>query len=585
MIVALLMGLFIMSSRIHIVAATVTIEADGSINPLGAPISTTDNITYTFTADINEPVVVERDNIIIDGASHTLYGGGTFSRGIDLTGRSNVTITGIEIKAFWDGISLWDSSDIKMYGNNITANKANGIHLIYSFNSKIFENNITTNDKGIYLYSSSNNTIYGNNITNHHNDIAVYITNSFNNTLYKNTMNNNGYDLEVHGHILSHFMHSIEVSNLIDKKPIYYIVNQTNLVTTPVTHPQIGYLALINCFNATVENLNLTSNGQGLLLGYTNNSRITGNSITNNYDGVWLYSSFGNTISQNNIALNNYYGVYLNGNSSNNSISGNNITDNGHCIELDEVSDNMISRNNITNSEYGIYSWKSSNCSIYENTLTNNDYGVWLESESSFPNNRFFHNNFVDNYQHVHIYIAGSYISGHNFWDNGFEGNYWSNYTGLDLDPDGIGDSSHVIGANNTDDYPLMGMFSDFNATSEYQIQTVCNSSISNFQFNGTAINFYVTGDNGTAGFCRICIPAALMNETFRVFVNGTEILPSPEPLPCSNSTHSYLYFNYSHSTQEVIIIPEFSSLIILPLFIITTLAAAMMFRRRRLIS
>jgi len=465
MIAAILTGLFVMSFNIQMVVATVTIEADGNITPSGSPISTIDNITYTFTADINEPVVVKRDNIVIDGASHTLYGGGTFSRGIDLSGRSNVTITGIEIKAFWTGISLWDSSDIKVYGNNITANKANGIHLTYSSNNKIFENNITANRHGVSLYWSSNNTIYRNKITDHYGDIAVYITNSFNNTLYENIMNNNDYDLEVHGHTLSHFMHSIDVSNLVDGKPIYYIVNQTNLVITPVTHPQIGYLALISCFNATVENLNLTSNGQGLLLGYTNNSRITDNNITNNFDGVWLYSSFDNTIFQNKIALNSYCGVYFGGNASNNSISGNNITDNGYGIELDEVSNNTISRNSITNCEYGIYSWKSSNCSIYENTFTNNDYGVWLESESPFPNNRFHHNNFLDNYQHVLIYLAGSYISGHNFWDNGFEGNYWSNYTGVDSDHDGIGEPSHVIDGNNTDYYPLMGPFNSFNAS------------------------------------------------------------------------------------------------------------------------
>jgi len=57
-----------------------------------------------------------------------------------------------------------------------------------------------------------------------------------------------------------------------------------------------------------------------------------------------------------------------------------------------------------------------------------------------------------------------------------------------------------------------MGPFSDFNATSRYQVQTVCNSTISDFQFNGTAISFNVCGDNDTSGFCRICIPTTLMN-------------------------------------------------------------------------
>ena len=124
-----------------------------------------------------------------------------------------------------------------------------------------------------------------------------------------------------------------------------------------------------------------------------------------------------------------------------------------------------------------------------------------------------------------------------------------------------------------------MGDFSDFNAASEDDVQTVCNSSISGFQFNGTAIIFNVAGQNGTTGFCRICIPTSLMNETYRVFVNVTEI--SFNVLPCSNSTHSYLYFKYTHPTQEVIITPEFPFFLILPIFMVITLLAVIVYRRK----
>jgi hypothetical protein len=102
---------------------------------------------------------------------------------------------------------------------------------------------------------------------------------------------------------------------------------------------------------------------------------------------------------------------------------------------------------------------------------------------------------------------------------------------------------------------------------------------MSDFQFNSTAIMFNVTGDDGTTGFCRICVPTALMNETYKVFVNGTEV--SCNLLACSNSTHSYLYFNYTHSTQHVIIVPEFLSLLILPLFMIITLLAVIAYGRK----
>jgi len=46
-----------------------------------------------------------------------------------------------------------------------------------------------------------------------------------------------------------------------------------------------------------------------------------------------------------------------------------------------------------------------------------------------------------------------------NAWDNGFQGNYWSNYTGKDNDGDGIGDTPHLIDENNQDNFPLMKVY------------------------------------------------------------------------------------------------------------------------------
>ena len=44
---------------------TIYIKADGSIDPPTAPITTGDNITYTFADNIFDEIVVERSNIII----------------------------------------------------------------------------------------------------------------------------------------------------------------------------------------------------------------------------------------------------------------------------------------------------------------------------------------------------------------------------------------------------------------------------------------------------------------------------------------------------------------------------------------
>ena len=139
---------------------------------------------------------------------------------------------------------------------------------------------------------------------------------------------------------------------------------------------------------------------------------------------------------------------------------------------------------------------------------------------------------------------------------------------------DGIQDNAHVIDENNRDNYPLAGVCHDLNADSGYCVRVISNSSVSALQFNGTAITFNVSGENGAIGFCRIRVPTTLMNGTYHVFVNGIEL---PHILlPFSNSTYSYLYFTCGHSTKEVVIIPEFQLPIILFLFVMSTLIVAM---------
>lgn len=308
--------------------------------------------------------------------------------------------------------------------------------------------------------------------------------------------------------------------------------------------------------------------GYGIYVASKDNN-ISHNVIAHNGFGLTVSGYSGNVISRNNVTGNDHGGIGIFG--SGNNVFENNVERNERGIGIQFASNNTISRNIILNNDWGINVDHSSNNTICQNTITSNAIGIYFLWNAS--ENRFHHNNFIDNTNQVNFWYSYS-----NTWNSSFEGNYWDNYTGLDLDSDGIGDSPHVINVNNTDNYPLMGLFSDFNATSEQHVQTISNSTISNFQFNGTAISFNVYGENDTTGFCRICIPTALMNETYKVFVNGTEV--SYDLLPISNSTHSYLYFTYNHATQEIIIIPELPTNLILPLFIVTILLAALLHRK-----
>jgi parallel beta-helix repeat protein len=276
------------------------------------------------------------------------------------------------------------------------------------------------------------------------------------------------------------------------------------------------------------------------------------------------------------------FGILLN-DSLEDTVSGNNVTANDNGVQLFNSSVNTVSENNIANNTYGIYlEFSSNNNTISGNSVTTNSYdGIYLTSSS---NNIIFHNNFINNTSQAYVYNST------NTWDNDYPsgGNYWSDYKGIDLysgphqnvtGSDGIGDTPYVIDANNTDDYPLMGGFSTFSVAAGVDVQVVSNYTVSDFQFNGTAIMFNVSGANGTTGFCNVCIPTSLLNGTLTVYVNGTQLQYSL--LPTSNSSISYLYFTYGHSTEQVIILPEFLDSLIMAMFMSATLSAIAIHKKK----
>jgi len=468
-------------------SGTIYIRADGSVYPSTAPIQRDGDI-YTFTDNINASLVVERDNIVVDGAGYVLKGGGS-GIGIDLSGRSNVTVKSVKIMAFQYGIYLALSFNNKLLGNNITENKDYAIWSTdanESSNNTIVGNSITNNGGGIITsfwasynnisnnsiiannesgidlrWRSSHNTLCGNNITG--NGFGIWVgESSSNNTLGNNSLSNNKYNFGVTTSVkIEFFMNDIDVSNTVDGKTIYYWINKSDM-TVPL---DAGYVALINCTNITAKSLNLTNNGEGLLAAFTQNATITQNNIANNQDGI-LFSGTSNinisynnitnnmdaiegggqnaSISHNNIRNGIMY-LHLSGSnvsynnitdgtielstSSNNNISHNNIvSDLG--IKLSYSSSyNIIAYNNITNGFEGLSLIYSSNYNnISNNNIANNRYGIALHFDSS--NNRFFHNNFINNTYPVDLFNAGT-----NIWDKGYPygGNYWSTYAGVDL--------------------------------------------------------------------------------------------------------------------------------------------------------
>ncbi len=146
-------------------SGSVFIRSDGSIDPSTAPIQRVGEV-YTLLGSFVGNVTIQKDNGAIDGAGYGVEAtaiGTETTIGIDISFRSNVTITNMQIRGFVNGIHLLNSSNCNLIGNNITEN-IDGIRIDNSTRNNIIGNNITANRHG--THPSQGNTFYHNNFMN-----------------------------------------------------------------------------------------------------------------------------------------------------------------------------------------------------------------------------------------------------------------------------------------------------------------------------------------------------------------------------------------------------------------------------------
>ena len=136
---------------------------------------------------------------------------------------------------------------------------------------------------------------------------------------------------------------------------------------------------------------------------------------------------------------------------------------------------------NIKNFSIGMYIWTSNN-TITECAVSDTIVGILLAGDYNIITNNYIarnengiffgvnppknetlnivitHNSFIDNDIHFSGCVCEDYDTTEpiHTWDDGKEGNFWSDYKGADADDDGIGDTPYIIDVQNQDRYPLM---------------------------------------------------------------------------------------------------------------------------------
>lgn len=312
-----------------------------------------------------------------------------------------------------------------------------------------------------------------------------------------------------------------------------------------------GIVIQVTANNVLIKGFEVKNGLFGIFLDHSNNSALIENSVNgvaNNY-AVYVSYSYNCTIEKNIIGPNSASGVLVT-NSEGFKISKNYAHDNsGYGFNANDSMNGIIEWNDAIGNFYdGIGLGRGSrNCTIVGNNVSENQlWGIWLDSDS--VDNLIYDNDIIGNGGQVSVNLP-------NRWDNGLEGNFWSNYSGPDLNRDGTIDEPLVINEHNIDNHALSGELSSFQAYSNLRVNVISNSSIASLTYiepNGTIIlEANSSAMNQGSGFCRVIIPHGLMTGPYNVTIDNTPPSYINDSLYEDGGTR-WMYFNYPNSGREV---------------------------------
>jgi parallel beta-helix repeat protein len=246
----------------------------------------------------------------------------------------------------------------------------------------------------------------------------------------------------------------------------------------------------------------ITNNGEGILLAGSSNNQITRNLLANNTYAVHMINSASNNVSANRISFNVDFGIHMD-DCSNNTVANNYMSHGKQGLIMNRGDNNTVTGNSIFYTrEKGAHIGASTNNLVTGNTIAwSNGWGLTVSGDVG--NNCIYHNNFVNN---VVNNVGGGANQAYpgvkmsNTWDNGKEGNFWSNYqnnypTAKQVEGSNVWDTAVTLNENNIDHFPLVNPL-----PMEYEV-TLLQPTHAPVNASGVPLVFFATGPVSWLGY------------------------------------------------------------------------------------
>jgi parallel beta-helix repeat protein len=358
-------------------------------------------------------IQIHADNVTLDGSGVTLAGDGK-GYGISMNGHTGLTLKNINVGGYFYGVRISNASGVLIQNSNISGNHKDtttgfldigldehyggGILFDNVSHSTVQDNTLTNQSTGLEMVASDNNHVL-NNVTSSGPEVNERGQNSC-------------WGVRL----------SASSSNLVRGTIADYVDRRRYGLDSG---DSAGILLVRGSHNNRVISNSLTHGGDGFFIGNScemasNNNYVYGNDGSFSPHNAFECTASSGNVFERNTASGSDYGFWL-GYSRNTRVTGNEISDNVQAgIAVANGRGNELDRNTISRNQVGVHLWAddnnncpatecgaacpSSDYRIHHNNITLNTRGLWVENSTGVAVSR----NQLGNNVNQNIYFAGA---------------------------------------------------------------------------------------------------------------------------------------------------------------------------------